>query len=444
VKNELGDIVNYRYQMQETLREKYLKKDYDIGTVMGAMHASIESKANSESINAEAVRVAHADWVENGSEQAEKFIPISNDPASKHFETYKLMPTAMRREVDRVFGKGKPMMVRGELVDLIFGFRKASLANAKGIKDQPWEHVVRLIENGWQEIVAQEKVNIVIKTVDVMVNNIISNTILLKVMGIPMSDILKDTKEAIDGMNGYQKDFEELLALQKELAGDPKKAADDKFVSRVEFLRNELKVNPVSALVDEGIFQSITEDIDADQYGDKTKMLDWLSNTVGNHTPAFVKKGIEYAYIGENTQAFKFLMKTTQYSDFTARYVMWKHEMAKPDADPDAVLNDIIRTFINYDDPSNKYAQWGNDMGIVMFTKFAIGIQNVIVRIAGKKTANLATSLLAQRWLGDQADITDSFLLTGGVEHMFHLDPVEHVKNAFAPFGIVTAQDYLF
>ena len=444
VKNENGDIVNYRYQMVEEMREKYLKKDYDIGTVMGAMHASIESKANSEAINAEAVRAAHADWVENGEEQAEKFIPISNDPDSKYFETYKLMPDAMRREVDRVFGKNQPMMVRGELVDLIFGFRKATLANLPGIKDQPWEHVVRVIENGWQEIIAQEKVNIVIKTVDVMLNNIISNTILLKVLGIPMSDILKDTKEAIDGMNRYQQDFEELLALQKELAGDPRKAKSDKFVSRVEFLRNELKANPVGELVDEGIFQSITEDIDADQYGDKTKLLNWLQDTVGKHTPSFVKTGIEYAYISEHTQAFKFLMKVTQYSDFTARYVMWKHEMAKEGAQKDLVLNDIIRTFINYDDPSNKYAQWGNDMGIVMFTKFAIGIQNVIVRIAGKKTANLVTSLLAQEWLGDQSDITDSFLLSGGITHMFHLDPVEHVKNAFAPFGIVTAQDYLF
>lgn len=444
VKNESGDIVNYRYVMVEEMREKYLKKDYDIGTVLGAMHASIESKANSELINNEAVRAAHGDFIENGAEQPDKFIAITNDPKSAHFETYKLMPTAMRLEVDRVFGKGQPMMVRAELVDLIFGFRKATLANLPGIKDQPWEHVVRLIENGWQEIIAQEKVNIVIKTIDVMLNNIISNTILLKVMGIPMSDILRDTKEAIDGMNQYQADFEELLALQKELAGDATKANDAKFISRVEFLRNELKSNPVDDLVQEGVFQSITEDIDADQYGDKTKMIDWLQNTVGKHTPEFVKKGIELAYISENTQAFKFLMKTTQYSDFTARYVMWKHEMAKPDANKDAVVNDIIRTFINYDDPSNKYTQWGNDMGIVMFTKFAIGIQNVIVRIAGKKTANLVTSILAQRMLGEQSDITDSFLLTGGVTHMFHLDPVEHVQNAFAPFGIVTASDYLF
>jgi len=445
VRNENGDIVNYRYQMSELMRSELLYKDYDIANIMGAMHASIESKANSEAINNEAVRVAHADWVANGEQTPERFIPISNDPKSPHFETYKLMPKAMRRDVEKLFGKGQPMMIRGELVDIIFGFRKASLANLPGIREVPqFAHVVRLIENGWQEIIAQEKVNIVIKTLDVMLNNIISNTILLKVMGISMSDILRDTKEAVDGMNRYQKDFEELIALQKELAGDPKKAANVRFTSRVEFLRNELKVNPVSELVDEGIFQSITEDIDADQYGDKTKLLDWLQNTVGKHTPAFVKKGVEYAYISENTQAFKFLMKTTQYSDFTARYVMWKHEMAKPGADKEQVLDEIIRTFINYDDPSNKYTQWGNDVGLIMFTKFAIGIQNVIIRLAGKKTANFVTSLLMQEYLVNAADITDSFFLTGGITHMFHLNPVEHIENAIAPYGLVTAADYLF
>lgn len=443
LRNENGEIVNYRYQMSEANRSKYLKKDYDIGTVMGAMHASIESKANSEQINNEAVRMAHADWIDNKDEQAEKFIAITNDPRSPHFETYKLMPKAMRLEVDRVFGKGNAMMIRAELSDLIFGFKKASLANISFIKGSQFANVVGLIERGWQEIVAQEKVNIVIKSIDVMLNNIISNTIILKVLGVPMADIFRDTKEAVDGMNRYQKDFEELLALEKELAGDPRKANSQKFVSRVEFLKNELKVNPVAELVDEGIFQSITEDIDADQYGDKTKLLDWLQNTVGKHTPDFVKSGIEYAYISENTQAFKFLMKTTQYSDFTARYVMFKHEMAKEGANKDAVLTDIIRTFINYDDPSNKYTQWGNDMGLIMFTKFTIGIQNVILRIAGKKTANLATSLLAQQYVMDVSDVTDSFLLTGGVTHMFHLNPITHIENAFAPWGIVTATAFL-
>jgi hypothetical protein len=258
-----------------------------------------------------------------------------------------------------------------------------------------------------------------------------------------MKDILADTKEAVDGMNQYQRDFEELLALEKELAGDPSKRTEDKFLGRVEFLRNELKVNPVSELVDEGIFQSITEDIDADQYGDKTRLIDWLQNTVGKYTPDFVKKGVELAYISENTQAFKFLMKTTQYSDFTARYVMFKHEMAKDGANKEAILTDIVRTFINYDDPSNKYTQWANDMGLIMFTKFAIGIQNVIVRIAGKKTANLATSILLQEYVMEVSDITDSFLLNGGITHMFHLNPVTHLENAFAPYGIITATDFL-
>ena len=46
---------------------------------MGAMHASIESKANSESINNEAVRVASSDWETNGQENPEKFIAISDD-----------------------------------------------------------------------------------------------------------------------------------------------------------------------------------------------------------------------------------------------------------------------------------------------------------------------------------------------------------------------------
>ena len=435
--NGAGKIVNYRYVMSEKLRSKYLHKSYDIAEVMGSMHASIESKDNSESINRQVINLAYSDYKENFAKEPEKFVIIDGDPETTNFETYKLLPNDMKAYAKKRFGKNTPIYVRRELVDLIFGYRKVSLANINLIKGTPIAHVVKAIENGWQGIVAQEKVNIVIKTIDVMLNNIISNTITLKVMGIPAKDILSNTLEAVDGMNQYQKDFEELISLQKQLQGDPSKKNDSDFVHRISFLRQEIKLNPVTELVDEGIFQSITEDIDADQYGDKTKLLDWLQNTIGKHTPLFVKKGVEIAYISEDTAAFKFLMKTTQYSDFTARYVMWKHEMAKPNANKEVVLDNIIRTFINYDDPSNKYVQWGNDMGLIMFTKFAIGIQSVVLRMAGKHTANLVTAHIMQEYIHQAADITDSFFLTSDLSSIFHLDLPEHLWNAAAPQGIV-------
>jgi len=47
-------------------------------------------------------------------------------------------------------------------------------------------------------------------------------------------------------------------------------------------------------------------------------------------------------------------------------------------------VEDIVETFINYDTPSLPLLQYANDMGLVMFTKFWLRNQRVLVKTARK------------------------------------------------------------
>jgi len=445
VRNEAGKIVNYRYVMSESLRDEYLKKNYDLGNVLGQMHASIESKMNTKKINNQLIDLLKADYDENFTANPSRFVTMNADPDNEYSETFRLLPADMRAHAAREFGPGNGIPVRKEMMNIAFGYRKASLSNLSLVKDTYVGHVIKVVEQGWQELIAQEKVNIVIKSINVMVDNIISNTILLRVLGVPIRDIIKDTKEATVAMNQYQKDFEQFIVLNKRFKADPSLKNNKAFVAKLSRTRTDIESSPVKHFIDEGIFQSITEDLDLDAYGNKGRMLNWMEDTIGKHIPKPGKDFLEMAWMTENTQAFKFLLKTTQYSDFTARYVMYKHEKrVNPQRAEQDVLTDVVDTFINYEFPDNKYLQYMNDMGLFMFTKFFLRIQSVITRMFDKKTANAIASLAAQQALGNISDISDSSIIARGIIPPIHGDVVEHMWQGLMPAGLVVVQDYVF
>ena len=86
----------------------------------------------------------------------------------------------------------------------------------------------------------------------------------------------------------------------------------------------------------------------------------------------------------------------TQLSDFVAKYALYKSEMRAGAKHEDAVQT-ASDTFINYDIPTSPALQYANDMGLVMFTKFAIRIQHVLLDIARNNTGKMLiyTSLMA-------------------------------------------------
>ena len=50
----------------------------------------------------------------------------------------------------------------------------------------------------------------------------------------------------------------------------------------------------------------------------------------------------------------------------------------------------MVETFVNYDQPLNRYVQWTNDVGLIMFVKYWTRIQRAGLNLIKEKPLNVA------------------------------------------------------
>jgi predicted transcriptional regulator len=341
---------------------------------------------------------------------------------------------------------GDMLMIRRELFEPVFGYRKASIADLW--KADPMDRtriqqfVVKALEMtfgkifgdklvmrlrqgeaGWQEIVRAVKDILVIKTGFTLIGNVVSNIMLLKLSGVSWVDIVKHKTEAWRGVLRYQKEHTEVFKLQSMLEAQPmSKAEQAKTHARIAELENSLANNPVKELIDAGLFQTIVEDIETgdDPFSYKSKLFKKAEKLTAN-IPQGMKTAANTLAMSHDTAMYKFLNQSTQVSDFAARYAQFKHytERGNKPLSKEEAMKRIVANFVNYDVPTGKGLQYLNDMGLVMFTKYYLRIQRPIIRLAQENPTGLLTLLLGQG-LFDFAAPTDSSLLNNGLLSRIH------------------------
>lgn len=429
IANDQGDTVGYRYMMSEEFKQRVLEKDNQFERVMGRMFGGMVDKVNTKQVNERLIKLAHEDFLERYTADPAGYVEISaksKDPELK--EIYDLLPKEAKADIKKIFGKDK-MWVPAEMVDLIFGFHKGSMVDAL---NHPWIpdlirvfagktkliHIAKTFENLWQEVVKYAKDNIVVKVGVTLRDNVISNTILLKVKGVPMQDVFKHQALALRALNDFMGVVKERDGLRRKLQIYTNLSAAEvkQIEARIARLEDDITTNPVKELIDEGIFQTISEDIDLEEdiYSTKQRLLNKFQPYIDKVPPTLLT-GYKYGYMTHDTPMYKLLLRGTQYSDFIARFTLYQYNLNNKKMNREAALADIIETFINYDVPTSKFMQYMNDMGVLMFTKFLFRIQKVIFKSFKEKPAtNLAVYSL-QKMFGEISDIPDSDLITTSV-----------------------------
>lgn len=421
--NENGKITGYRYMMTEHSKLTLMERDDRFDIVMGNMWGSITDKVNSKEVNRQVIELAYEDYKEGFAEDPNAYVRIAVDsPEERYAELYHLIPEEVRRDMKEVWGK-KEIYVKRELTDLIFGYRKATLSRApfmQNINKLFGVGNVRHLEAIWQEVVSVAKTNIVIRNPAVLIGNFVSNLALSWVKGVPPVYMIKNQALALRALNSYQKDISTRDSIALKLKVDKSLSASARNQLKVKLAQasDEVTNNPVRELVDEGIFQSIIEDIDDAKnpfsYRDRfinSEKVQKFSRKV----PNIVKEAGKQAIMTEDTTAFKMMMKATQYSDFIARFALHKHNMEVKKMKKQESIADVVETFVNYDIPTSKEMQYLNDAGFFMFSKFLFRIQKVLFTIMKDRPASTLSLLLMQNAFGDISDVMDSNLVTGSV-----------------------------
>jgi len=436
--DDRGKTTGYRYIMSDTTKDKVMQRDNRFDYSMGRMFSSITDKENSKKINSNVLKLLKEDFDKDYLNNASAFVDIGPQTSDKELsEIYQLLPQEMKDEMKGLWGKGEPVFIKEEFVNLVFGFRKMRVTDMDNYAGAAVRGVNRglswIVQNTlfpeapnadigklWGETVEFAKENIVIRTGVILLPNFISNNILLFIKGVSPKVVVKAQTEALVELDRYRKDLSRRDILARDLKGNTALKGVKRKNTELELARleDDLSNNPVAELIDEGIFQSIIEDInfEEDIYSSRAKIGDKAKKLADTYLPEFLTTGYQHLFLTQNTKPYQLLLKATQVSDFMARYALFKHRMDQIPNGTDVVayrsdtLREIVETFVNYDIPTSREMQYINDIGLLMFTKFYFRIQKIILRLFTKRPASTLGFYMIEGMLGDMEDISDSMI----------------------------------
>ena len=428
VRNNRGDIVGLRYMMDRDTKDDLLRRDTKISNVMGALAGSLYDKVNTPQHNEEVIQALKDNWEENKNTKAGMYVdigPMSSNTRER--EIYAMLPQATRDTIKRIW-KTDSIKIREDAVDMIFGYRDYRFSetlnkdnnqrtfaedmaakmfftflgkNAPAKLDKfqdSWEQVVKLVKNIY-----------VIRNLKTLTGNIMSNITLLAWFGVPMKDMVRDHRIAFTALHDYQLNFRELSKL-KTLKANNMVHSIKNMDERIAELEQLLKDNPVKSLIDAGQFPTILEDIDAEQ--DSFDFKPYLYKQVDSFNeklPNMLVDTGKTLMVSEGTPVYKMLHRTTQMSDFIAKYTLYRYLMQKGSTEEEAQRT-IREAFINYELPTSRELHFANATGLMLFTRYFFRIQKVLTMLFRDKPVRALLLALADHFLGNIADVQESWI----------------------------------
>jgi predicted Fe-Mo cluster-binding NifX family protein len=397
-------VVGYRYMASKSMKANILNQDRKISTGLSEYHSMTMRKVEGLAINRSTINALIKD-MDNVATEPDAFIDIDfND--EKVQAMYSIMPPLTRKYLKNALrGTDNMLKVRKDIVDQVFGYKNFSVTQLEFFKKhETLKWVVGLSEKIWMDISSHVRESIVFKTLDVVLDNLISNVIMLSVYGMNPIAIVQGMNEGRVLMNKFRTDTKAYnmidLRRKRGLSYDAVELAR---------LANAIKHNKVKILVESGQFQSIIDETEI-EYDSTTNLVENFGSNITSKLPTPIKNTIDFLYMDKNTKTFQFFMKFVQYSDFVGKYAYYKHATEKKGVKSEDAIDEVEEMFINYSLIQHKALKYGSDMSPLRFMKYLLRVQRVIGKMVSKKTSRASAEILTQKLLGDIADPIDSAL----------------------------------
>lgn len=425
--NSAGKVVDYRYMMKEAQKDSLLDRKPNFFNLLGVMEGNLVAKANIPEQNSKVLAALHEQYKEDYDKNASLYVTISGNSTEPRLrEIYRQLPLEMRKELHDKFGGVMP--VRKDQLNLLFGYRKYSITEmfykdkaartavgkvlhetmTKVFGNKKITQRIFTAENLVQELVKATKDIIVVKSGVVTLANTMSNIAQLWVSGVDIADIGSDYAQAWEGLRVYKQDQKELGLLKNDLDYKDLTVSERiKMEQRVLELESNLATNPIGELVDEGVLSNIVEDLsvkreDFSLKGGAIAKITGTStyNKVVSNIPNPIQSLASEALVMQGSTMYDLMSFGAQFSDFGARYVLYKHYTQKKGMEPKDAVGRVMDDFINYDLPTGKYLQYMNDIGLLWFSKYLVRVQKVIFRLFKENPARALSFIAVNNLLG--------------------------------------------
>lgn len=427
-----GAILDYHYEMGHTARDVLLERDNSFDELLATLNGGLEFKPEMFNQQKQIAKAIAQDAKQNVAKRPNEYIQLdfnSKDPDVQR--VIKMIPYSFRAELQKQFGKhAKSYPIHKSMYTATFGYQAYSVVNIwdkldnnkkLNLAENLLKNVFDLAfkENGRKRALQAERIiqdtmtfikdMIVIRSGGVLLGNILSNTYLLMTLGINPVRILKDMTFSWRNSKNYRtmvNRIEEINALLM----TTKSTKDKSLLNREKKqLQEALNRNPMKEYMEAGLMSTIVEDLTKpNETSYKTELQKKVDSYV-DLIPKPISNTFNELTIGQGSMLHNFLSEATQFSDLSAKYTLAKY-LHENGTDKDKAIYEAQLSFINYDIPTNQFLDYMNRMGLMMFTKFFLRFQRVMVKLAYNAPVSSLMGHYAVEYIGGQG-VYDPFWL---------------------------------
>lgn len=441
--NSKGKIVDLRYQLDNKTKDELLLRQLDAADIVAGLYASNAVYKAKKTQNVKVVNALYDQYkadLDKGT--TEKYITIS--PENNREMWFKFTPEVQKQIIKKF---GSPVLqLRKDHVDLLFGYQKYSVGEAF-MKDKEmrnaFENIVvntataLLGKSAGAKLTAMGATlaNFVSLTKDVLVvrsgvltiANTFSNVLLLAARGVSPARAVTDIASVPADISRYQKAEAELRKLKlvvDTLNGERKSKAQ----SRIAELTTELNTNPVAILIQGGALSESFEDLTS--VGSMREGLEQLMNiskaaintkfdrdVTPSTGPSVEDKALDVfaaLSLDKGTKGHQVMADAARYSDFVARYSYYNH-LVEQGMPSEQAIGKVMDTFIYYELPTNKGLQYLNDIGALLFTKYFLRVQKIILETFRENPASALSTVLFNYYTGIGSGIWSSSIIESDI-----------------------------
>lgn len=398
--HKTGEVRNFGLTVNRDVYAKVVDQDKKAPVLLAKMLAEIGEKLRAKRHNNDVLMQIYRDMKTNYTNRGElgenkkEYIEIGPDRKTRgniaeEFakDVWKNMPQNMRDQIMAMDEGDRYIAVRRDMAYMYFGMRSPSILNSKlFFMNDTLEHklnemgagylaeAIKVIGDIWQEIVALNALNIVIKTPMVILTNMLSNIAYSFSLGqldpvTGMFKAFKDTKEYMD------LEKEKIALTLKEAKGELTRE-DKARLKRIEVMQKE---NPVHDLMAAGLFTSVASDTALVDLKGTTRLGKW-GERITDNIPTIIKDVGAALYVTEGTGLYNAALMATAYGDFVSRVNRYHYLQSKGVAKANA-LKMVTDEFVNYNRLTGAGWKWMKEMGFAQFMQYFFG---AVKSMAGK------------------------------------------------------------
>lgn len=436
-----GAIINVHYEMRGATRDKYLERNNNFIDLMGLYVSGIDAKPMLMEQQADVAKVLYQDYKLNYKQRPYEFIVL--DPRSKDektLETLRMMPYSFRAEAERLFGKGEPIIVKKSVFLMTFGYRQLSIGDlfdkhfddlgafskafvigSKAILGKKAKGRIMMAEYFVSRLTSLFADFTVIRNLDVLKGNIISNSLMLMLRGVNPVDVVKESIRVWKQGRDYAELENELNDLRVKYQTVKDKTQIEK---QMKDIYARMEKHPLNVYFKQGLMSSIVEGVetrDNATYGSIWE--EELDKAIDTYVPKKVKDAVDFFMMNKGSPLHNMMTHATQFSDFSAKIILIEH-LKKQGMSEKQAIAEAQDTFINFDIPTGAKMDYANRMGLFMFTKFFVRFQKAMIRALGKTPASTLLQHTLVEQFTNEAGILDPFVLNRLGNNPFDLAPL--------------------